>query len=57
MRKIAELTGLTEGGVRTRLSKMFDWGYIWRKKCRWKGENGYMNKEPKPMCHLIYGNG
>ena len=53
-RKLAQLTGLTEGGVRTRLSKMYVQGHIWRKICRWKGENGYMYRYLKPMGYRVY---
>ena len=53
-RKIAHSTGLTEGGLRIRLNKMYLQGYIWRKICRWKGENGYMYRYLKPRGYRVY---
>ncbi|MBU4076703.1 MAG: hypothetical protein KKI06_08365 [Euryarchaeota archaeon] len=48
-REIAAITGLSQGDVRTRLSKMHFQGYIWRKKASAKGENGYIYRNLKPM--------
>ncbi len=53
-RTIAESTGLSEGGVRTRLSKLNKYGYIWRRKCSFKGENGYIYRYLKPRGIRIY---
>lgn len=53
-RQIAKLTGLSEGGVRTRLSKQYSMGYIWRKICRWKGENGFMYRYLKPKGIRVF---
>ncbi len=48
-REIAAITGLSQGDVRTRLSKMHFQGYIWRKKASSKGENGHVYRHLKPM--------
>ncbi len=70
-KQIAKLTGLSEGGVRTRLNKLSEcgfknvnktgksskrpWrGYIWRKKCPWKGQKGFMYRFLKPKGVFVY---
>ncbi len=53
-RDMAKTTGLSEGDIRTRLSKMFKQGYLWRRICYKKGENGYVYRYLKPKGTKVY---
>lgn len=53
-RTIAQATGFSEVDIRSRLYRLNRFGYIWRRKCSFKGENGYLYRYLKPMGIRVF---
>lgn len=53
-RVIAKATGFSEENVRSRLYRLHLFGYIWRRKCSFKGENGYLYRYLKPKGIRVF---
>lgn len=53
-RVIAKATGLSEANIRSRLYRLNRFGYIWRRKCSFTGENGYLYRYLKPKGIRVF---
>lgn len=53
-RVIAKAIGRSENCVRVSLHELNWYGYIWRRKCSFKGENGYIYRYLKPRGIRVF---